>query len=114
MPGIAGRRLYLGFGGLYLALVAGLAVYHLSVNAPNAPAIAQRIVPTDDPRQDPRCVRVLDLAQQGGIVLDRGDPDRLVVSKSLWAQVPEKVADALVSCHVGSRASGTASHVVKR
>lgn len=87
-------------GGFYAAAAAGLLAWHVgfAIDAlPDAAAIAKARAGSLAV-QGSRCEQVLATAEQGRLVLDRRNPNRLVVSASLWPQLPEEVRTALTQC----------------
>jgi hypothetical protein len=87
-------------GGFYGAVAAGLLAWHVGFGIgeiPDAAAIAK--ARAGGPAvQGSRCEQVLATAEQGRLVLDRRNPNRLVVSAALWPQLPEEVRTAISQC----------------
>lgn len=44
------------------------------------------------------CAQVLELTDRSGIVRTRQPPDRVVVDRSVWGQLPDQTRATLVSC----------------
>jgi hypothetical protein len=87
-------------GGFYGAVVAGLLAWHVGFSIgpiPDAASIA-RARAAGPAVSGSRCEQVLATAEQGRVVLDRRDPNRLVVAAALWQQLPEEVRAALTEC----------------
>ncbi|HZF94064.1 MAG TPA: hypothetical protein VEZ20_04235 [Allosphingosinicella sp.] len=87
-------------GGFYGAVAAGLLAWHVGFaidEIPDAAAIAKARAGGAGV-QGSRCEQVLATAEQGRVVLDRRNPNRLVVSAALWPQLPEEVRTALSQC----------------
>jgi outer membrane lipoprotein SlyB len=87
-------------GGFYGAVAAGLLAWHVGFGMgeiPDAAAIAK--ARAGGPAvQGSRCEQILATAEQGRLVLDRRNPNRLVVSAALWTQLPEEVRTAISQC----------------
>ena len=58
------------------------------------------------------CTRIMQALTDSGIVIDRNDPARLVVAKSLWDQLPQTVREVAQTCAEQSRPdTGNGAHV---
>ena len=55
------------------------------------------------------CNQALDVAQQGGIIVNRDDPSRVIVNEAVWRELPEQAQDALAACLENARPSGAAA-----
>ncbi|HEX8191436.1 MAG TPA: hypothetical protein VF552_00910 [Allosphingosinicella sp.] len=87
-------------GGFYGAVAAALLAWHVGFGMneiPDAAALAKARA-SGPAVQGSRCEQVLATAEQGRVVLERRDPNRLVVSGALWTQLPEEVRTALTQC----------------
>jgi hypothetical protein len=85
-------------GSFYGALGAILLAWHVGFAVgpmPDAKALAG---PTADAPSGDRCEQALVAAERGRIILDRSDPDRLVVDPTLWEQIPADMRTALTQC----------------
>jgi hypothetical protein len=85
-------------GGFYGLVAAALLAWHVGFSVgpmPDAAAITRGNVGIGD---GSRCEQVLATAERGRIVLDRRNPDRLVVAAALWQQLPEEVRAAIAEC----------------
>jgi hypothetical protein len=85
-------------GSFYTALPVALLAWHVGFATgpiPDLKAVArsQGAMLSGD-----RCAQVLDTAERGRVILDRRNPDRLVVADALWKQLPEEVKSALTEC----------------
>lgn len=82
---------------LYLVLVVGLATYHAGV-----PFSGEASLPVagGSSGQAPAglCQQAIRQSEQAGLILNRANPERVVVSRSLWAQLPQQVKDGVVLC----------------
>lgn len=85
-------------GAFYLVFATGVAAYHIELPA-DLPRPARPVTAASG--MGARCHEALELSEQAGIILERKDPARLVVSKTSWPQVPKQVQDALIACHRG-------------
>jgi hypothetical protein len=97
------------YGVLVMALLAwhvGFAVGPMPTGASLMRAGRSPVAPSAD-----GCEQVLSTAERGRIILDRSNPSRLVVSESLWAQIPESVRTALVDCAASLRPEGASGPV---
>ncbi|HEY0014615.1 MAG TPA: hypothetical protein VGB79_17365 [Allosphingosinicella sp.] len=87
-------------GGFYGAVAAGLLAWHVGFSIgemPDAAALAKARA-GGPALQGSRCEQVLSTAEQGRLVLDRRNPNRLVVAAALWTQLPEEVRTAITQC----------------
>jgi hypothetical protein len=85
-------------GAFYGAVAALLLAWHVGFSVgpmPDKSALARAPGGVADVG---RCEQALRAAQRGGIVVDRSDPNRLVVRAALWQQLPEDVRTALTEC----------------
>ena len=112
--GLFNGKLASSLGVFYLAITAGVAAYHLEFAAPDLPPMVRPAAVLEEVATDPRCAKALDLSEQAGLVLERGDSTRLVVDEALWAQTPEEVRDALVACHGATGPAGVVPQVIER
>ena len=103
-------------GGFYGALAMALLAWHVGFGLGPMPSGASLVRPTAAPPSGDRCEEILRTAERGRIILDRSNPSRLVVSETLWAQVPEAVRTAIVDCAQTVRPAGAdgAVEVVQR
>jgi hypothetical protein len=94
------RDVGLKTGGFYVAVVAALLAWHVGIEIGEIPdsAALDKARAGSSAIQGSRCEQVLTTAEQGRLILDRRDPNRLVVSASLWPQLPEEVRTALTQC----------------
>jgi hypothetical protein len=87
-------------GGFYAAVMIGLLAWHVGFRIgemPDAAALA-KARGGNAAVEGSRCEQVLATAEQGRVVLDRRDPNKLVVSAGLWPQLPEQIRTALTEC----------------
>jgi hypothetical protein len=98
---------------LYGSLLLGVTVHHTGTSfgrfdqpalAPATPAASVSVGESEELTQ--RCAEALDLAERGSIIRDRSNPERLVVDRELWNQMPEFVQQALIVCLKDARPSG--------
>jgi hypothetical protein len=86
-------------GLFYGAVLAGLLVWHLGLSVGTIPSrkdlVAER---SGAALVGSRCEQALTAAERGNIVLDRSNPNRLVVDGALWPQLPQDVRGALTEC----------------
>jgi hypothetical protein len=88
-------------GAFYVAIPAALLAWHVGLS----------IGPIPDPLDrapagiidGSRCEQVLATAERGRVILDRRNPNRLVVAGALWSQLPEEVKAALTQCAGSAR-----------
>ncbi len=86
-------------GGLYGAALLALLGWHVGFAVGPMPSRAALSSPgIGAAAGSARCDQALDMAQRGGIVLDRSNPSRLVVNDALWQQLPDEVRAALTEC----------------
>jgi hypothetical protein len=98
----------------YGALLLGVAVHHTGISfgrvSQSAAALTTPAVPVptagESEELTERCAEALDLAERGSIIRDRSDPQRLIVDRVLWNQMPEFVQQTLVVCLKDARPSG--------
>jgi hypothetical protein len=101
----------------YGSLLLGVAVHHTGTSfgrvSQPAPALTTPAVPVgagepagESEELTQRCTEALDLAERGSIIRDRSNPERLVVDRVLWNQMPEFVKEALIVCLKDARPSG--------
>lgn len=97
---------------LYGLLLLGLAVYHTGTwfepvqqrsPAPTAAEFAN--TPASD-ELTRRCAEALEAAESGSLIRDRSNPERLVVDRALWRQMPDSVKQAIVLCLENARPPG--------
>lgn len=67
-------------------------------------ARAERAMPSLESKEGAgMCAEVLRVSEQGGLIRDRSNPNRLVVDGSLWGRVPETARSAIVQCAESAR-----------
>jgi hypothetical protein len=108
---------------LYGMMLTGVAVYYtgLSLGGVSVPTVAGNTpgpAPTTEEGQEltQRCREALEMAEQGSLIRDKSDPQRLVVDRALWGQLPAFVKETLVLCLERSRPpaqAGTAIEVIE-
>ena len=87
---------------LYGVLLSGLALYHTGLSfaparmQPAATAAEPPMAESDELTQ--RCTEALEMAENGSIIRDRSDLERIVVDRTLWSQMPDFVKEGLVRC----------------
>ena len=94
-------------GTFYGALSALLLAYYVGFSIgpfPDRKAIAG---PSGGAPSSDRCDQAMEAAQRGGIVLDRSNPNRLVVNQNLWGQIPAEMQTALTQCAETLRPEGS-------
>ena len=85
-------------GAFYVAVLAGLLAWHVGFKIgamPDPRTLAKAPVGIVD---SSRCEQVLSTAERGRLVLDRRNPNRLVVAAASWQQIPEEVRTAITEC----------------
>lgn len=85
-------------GAFYAAAAIALLAWHVGFSVgpmPDRTALARAPGGVADAG---RCEQALAAAERGGIVVDRTDPNRLVVRGALWQQLPDDVRTALTEC----------------
>jgi hypothetical protein len=100
-------------GTFYGVAVMALLAWHVGFALgpmPTGASLVRPGTPGAAPSGD-RCEQALSTAERARIILDRSNPSRLVVSQSLWAQVPEGVRTALVDCAASLRPEGAGGSV---
>jgi hypothetical protein len=104
---------------LYAVLLMGLAVYHTGlsfdrIRPPTAAAAGPGTVSQEgDEELTERCAEALEMAEEGSLIRDKSDPQRLVVDRALWAQVPDFVKETLVLCIERSRPAGQSDAAIE-
>ena len=58
------------------------------------------------------CQEAIGLADQGGIILDRRTPGRVVVNGAVWRELPEQAREAIAAC-LGAAPGGGAEGTVE-
>jgi hypothetical protein len=100
-------------GGFYGALGAALLAWHVGFAVgpiPDAAALAQ---PVNGAPSGNQCEQALTAAERGRIVIDRSNPDRLVVDQRLWAQIPAEMRTALTQCADSLRPQVERDHAIE-
>lgn len=85
-------------GAFYGVGAVALLAWHVGFGLgpmPDAASLARAPAGVPD---GTRCEQALATAERGRIVLDRSNPDRLVVDDALWEQIPEELRAALTGC----------------
>jgi hypothetical protein len=92
----------------YLILIAGLFVYHVGLSFGGAPPARA------DAEEGPStlCEQALEQAERGGLIVDRSNPQRVGVRRSLWSQLPQQAKDGLIMCMQGTQPPGAAGRQV--
>jgi hypothetical protein len=85
-------------GGFYAAAAMGLLAWHVGFSIGAVPDISAFARPPAATLDETQCERALTAAERARIVLDRSDPNRLVVSGEAWPQLPENLRIALTEC----------------
>ena len=85
-------------GAFYTALPAALLAWHVGFATGPMPDMKEIAGAQSTVLDGDRCAQVLDAAERGRVILDRRNPDRLVVADALWKQLPEEVRTALAEC----------------
>jgi len=96
-------------GAFYCALSAALLAYYVGFSVGPMPDRAAIAGPIDAAPSGDRCEQALDAAQRGGIVIDRSNPNRLVVNQSLWDQIPADMRTVLTQCAESLRPEGSSA-----
>lgn len=84
------------FYGLVSILLLGWHIGFSVGSMPDAGSLGRR--PQNLVLEGSRCEQALATAERGRIILDRRDPNRLIVSAASWQQIPEEVRAALIAC----------------
>jgi disulfide bond formation protein DsbB len=96
----------------YGFLMLGLTLYHTGIRfepgyqrspAPTAAGFTNALAP-DELTQ--RCTEALEAAENASLIRNRSNPERLVVDRALWRQMPDSVKQAIVMCLENSRPPG--------
>jgi hypothetical protein len=78
----------------YMVLVVGLALHYFGLSfGGRMPAVAAP--GTEAPAL---CGQAIEQAEGGGLIVDRTNPSRVVVSRGLWNELPEQIQDGIVMC----------------
>jgi hypothetical protein len=85
-------------GGFYALVASALLAWHVGFSVGNVPDVRAIARPPAAALEGTRCEQALTAAERGRIVLDRSNPDRLVVSGEVWQQLPDEVRTALTEC----------------
>jgi hypothetical protein len=100
---------------LYGVMLTALAVHHTGlslggVDVPTVAAAAPGAAPLSDQNEElsQRCSEAVDMAEQGSLIRDKSNPQRVVVDRALWAQLPAFVKETLVLCLERSRPAAQA------
>ncbi len=77
-----------------------LAVLFLQANPFARPAVdpAALVLPDVAAQMSDRCGQILAAVDEGGVVIDRSDPARPIVSREVWRHVPQNIRQAIQSC----------------
>lgn len=82
----------------YGLVTMGLLAWHIGFSVGPVPDLRSIARPPVGALEGSRCEQALRAAERGQIVLDRSNPDRMVVRGQLWEQLPEDVRRALAEC----------------
>jgi len=85
-------------GGFYGAVAIGLLAWHVGFSVGPMPDVKTVARASGGAADASQCEQALATAQRGGIVVDRSNPNRLVVRAALWQQLPEDVRAGLTEC----------------
>ncbi|HEX8644461.1 MAG TPA: hypothetical protein VF702_11175 [Allosphingosinicella sp.] len=85
-------------GAFYGAVATALLAWHVGFSVGPMPDRAAFKLGPGAVLDADRCEQALAAAQRGGIVADRSDPNRLVVRRAIWDQLPDDVRGALTDC----------------
>lgn len=113
---VAFRRSDVGLrtGAFYGLISILLLCWHVGFSVgsiPDAASLGRR--PQGLVLEGSRCEQALATAERGRIILDRRDPNRLIVSAAPWQQIPEEVRAALIACAGNVRPAGTRDRPVE-
>jgi hypothetical protein len=98
------RDLGLKTGAFYGAVLAGLVAWHLGFSIGDVPSRDELVqARAGTALEGSRCEQALTAAERGGIVIDRSNPNRLVVNGAIWQQLPQDVRAPLAECANTSR-----------
>lgn len=79
-------------------LLLGILFYHANPFARPAVDPAALVLPDMATQMTDRCQQILTAVDEGGVILDRSDPLRPVVSREVWRHVPDNIRQAIGSC----------------
>lgn len=86
-------------GVFYGAVLAGLVAWHLGFSIGEVPSRSELMkARSGTALEGSRCEQALAAAERGGIVIDRSNPNRLVVNGAIWQQLPQDVRAPLTEC----------------
>ncbi len=87
-------------------LLLGILFYQASPFARPAVDSAALVLPDMAAQMSDRCEQILTAVDEGGVLLDRSDPSRPVVSREFWRHVPQNIRQAIESCLDQARPGG--------
>jgi len=106
-------RLAWSVAGLYVAAFLALVVTGSDFSRSPPVLVARSSAPGAEAAPSGACGEALSVAEQVGIIRERTEPSRVVVSRSLWEQLPEEAREALAAClRVGRPEGETAVQIV--
>ena len=85
-------------GSFYAATMIVLVAWHVGLSVGPLSATGGLMRPPVGAVDGTRCEQALTAAERAGIILDRSNPSRLIVRRTIWAEIPEEVRTALAQC----------------
>lgn len=100
------RGIALVGGGILIAAFASTGLVSGGADLPKLSRVSEQQL------RDKRCEDVLRILQENRIILDKPSSAQIVVSKTMWANLPEMVRGATIACVKGD--SDTDVAIVER
>jgi hypothetical protein len=91
-------RALMPMAGVYVACILAISMFQSGLLASATLPSLEDVPFSDGQLSAAQCTQLLTLLDDGGVIVDRRSPPRLVVARSGWEQLPVEAREAVVGC----------------